>query len=132
MKLKQLIREMILTEIRANSTYSNYYYKYTSPFPDMRGNKSKEEFIDQVNQKNAKKNQVQGGTRNSVKVSHEFLQELKKYDKEQIKMGLKVEKEHDRGDDVDVVQDKLELLKIVIAHLREDPQYYTKLLKAKL
>jgi hypothetical protein len=44
-------------------------------------------------------------------------------------MGLNVEKEHDgkMGRDVDVVGSKADLLKIVIAHLREDPQYYTKL-----
>jgi hypothetical protein len=42
---------------------------------------------------------------------------------------LNVEKEHDgkMGRDVDVVGSKADLLKIVIAHLREDPQYYTKL-----
>lgn len=55
--------------------------------------------------------------------------DISKFDKKQILMGLNVEKEHDgkMGRDVDVVGSKADLLKIVIAHLREDPQYYTKL-----
>jgi hypothetical protein len=55
--------------------------------------------------------------------------DISKFDPKQIMMGLKVEKEHDgkMGRDVDVVGPKSDLLKIVIAHLREDPQYYTKL-----
>lgn len=54
---------------------------------------------------------------------------------EQLKMGLKVEKEHDdeMGKDVDIVpgHDKGTMLKIVVAHLREDPKYYTKLKKVE-
>ncbi len=54
--------------------------------------------------------------------------DISKYDPKQIKMGLEVEQEHNRGD-VDVVDSKEDLMKIVIAHLREDPKYYSKLKK---
>jgi len=56
---------------------------------------------------------------------------LDKFDPKQIRMGIEVEKEHDgkMGKDVDVVKSKSDLLKIVTAHLREDPKYYTKLKK---
>lgn len=57
-----------------------------------------------------------------------------RFDPKQIRMGLAVEKEHDGGEgkDIDVVKNEDDLLKIVIAHLREDPHYYTKLKKAGL
>lgn len=60
--------------------------------------------------------------------------DVSKYDPKEIKMGLEVEKEHDGGEgkDVDVVRNKDDLMKIVVAHLREDPKYYTKLKKANL
>lgn len=60
--------------------------------------------------------------------------DISKFDKKQIHMGMEVEKEHDgeQGKDVDVVKNKLDLLKIVVAHLREDPKYYTKLKKVEL
>jgi hypothetical protein len=45
----------------------------------------------------------------------------------QFKMGLAVEKEHDDGSKLDVVDGHLDLAKIVLAHLKEDPKYYTKL-----
>lgn len=52
-------------------------------------------------------------------------------DKNQLKRGIEVEKEHDgkMGKDVDVVKSKLDLVKIAVAHLREDPRYYSKLEK---
>ena len=50
-------------------------------------------------------------------------------------MGMKVEKEHDgpMGKDTDVVpgHDKGTIMKIAVAHLREDPKYYTKLKKVE-
>lgn len=47
---------------------------------------------------------------------------------EQMKKGMKVEREHD-----DVTHGSHEMVKkIAMAHLKEDPKYYTKLLKAKL
>lgn len=51
---------------------------------------------------------------------------------DQLAKGIKVEKEHDTNDDVDVVKSPVDLIKIAVAHLREDPQYYTKLKTAKL
>jgi hypothetical protein len=41
--------------------------------------------------------------------------------------GLAVESEHDDGTILDVVDSDLDLAKIVTAHLKEDPKYYTKL-----
>ena len=41
--------------------------------------------------------------------------------------GLSVEKEHDDGGKLDVVSSDLDLAKIVLAHLKELPDYYTKL-----
>lgn len=57
--------------------------------------------------------------------------ELDSFDSEQVKIGKKVEREHDggEGNDVDVVRSEEDLIKIVLAHLREDPEYYTKLKK---
>jgi hypothetical protein len=56
-----------------------------------------------------------------------------KVDPEQLKMGVKVEKEHDgpMGKDTDVVGKKSDIVKIAVAHLREDPKYYTKLKKVE-
>ena len=53
---------------------------------------------------------------------------------DQLAAGIEVEREHDgkEGSDIDVVKSELDLLKIAMAHLREDPKYYTKLKKAKL
>jgi hypothetical protein len=52
-------------------------------------------------------------------------------DKKELAKGINVEKEHDgkMGKDIDIVNSKSDLLKIAIAHLREDPKYYTKLAK---
>ena len=41
--------------------------------------------------------------------------------------GLSVESEHDDGGKLDVVDSKKDLAKIVLAHLKEKPDYYTKL-----
>ncbi len=60
--------------------------------------------------------------------------DISKFDKKQLLMGMKVEKEHagGKGKDIQVANSKLDLLKIAIAHLREDPKYYTKLKKVEL
>lgn len=50
-----------------------------------------------------------------------------KVDLNQFKMGLEVESEHDDDSQLDVVDSKLDLAKIVLAHLKEKPDYYTKL-----
>lgn len=60
--------------------------------------------------------------------------DVSQFDPKQIQMGLSVEQEHNgrEGSDLDVVGNDDDLLKIVIAHLREDPHYYTKLKKVGL
>jgi hypothetical protein len=57
--------------------------------------------------------------------------DISPYDKDQLRMGIEVEKEHsgEKGKDVAVVHKDSDLLKIAVAHLREDPKYYTKLKK---
>ena len=56
---------------------------------------------------------------------------ISRFDPKEIRMGLDVEKEHSggMGKDVAVVSKKADILKIAIAHLREDPRYYSKLKK---
>lgn len=51
------------------------------------------------------------------------------HDPEELRMGYEAEKEHDDGSDVDVVNSDLDVVKIAVAHLREDPKYYSKLKK---
>jgi histidinol phosphatase-like PHP family hydrolase len=60
--------------------------------------------------------------------------DVSKYSDSELLSGMEIEKEHDggEGEDVDVVKSELDILKIVIAHLREDPNYYKKLKKAGL
>ena len=60
--------------------------------------------------------------------------DVSKYDPKELHAGYETEKEHDgkEGKDVDVVGKKSDLVKIAVAHLREDPKYYSKLKKAKL
>jgi hypothetical protein len=59
--------------------------------------------------------------------------DMSKFDPQQVKMGRKVEKEHDglMGKDTDVVKKKGDIDKIVAAHLREKPDYYTRLNKVE-
>ena len=47
----------------------------------------------------------------------------------QLKMGVEVEREHGgkMGKDTKIVKNDGDALKIAVAHLREDPKYYTKL-----
>ncbi len=53
---------------------------------------------------------------------------------DQIKNGMSVEQEHTgkMGKDTKVASSYSDILKIVVAHLREDPNYYTKLKKSGL
>ena len=57
--------------------------------------------------------------------------DISKFDKKELRLGFDDEKEHDGGEgkDVHVVDNKADILKIVIAHLREDPHYYSKMSK---
>ena len=45
--------------------------------------------------------------------------------------GLSTESEHDDGGKLDVVDSKKDLAKIVLAHLKEKPDYYTRLEKVE-
>jgi hypothetical protein len=49
----------------------------------------------------------------------------------QLKMGVEVEREHTgkMGKDTKVIDSDADALKVSVAHLREDPAYYTKLKK---
>lgn len=66
------------------------------------------------------------------KVAKNSNLDISNFDKKELKMGFEDEKEHDggEGEDVDVVDSDEDVLKIVIAHLREDPKYYSKIKKA--
>lgn len=59
--------------------------------------------------------------------------DISKFDRKELVRGIAVEREHDgkQGKDVDVVGSETDLLKIALAHLREDPKYYTKLKKVE-
>lgn len=59
--------------------------------------------------------------------------DISKYDTKQLAMGYKVELEHGAANPkTDVTHDDpLKTLKIAIAHLDEDPEYYTKLKKVE-
>jgi hypothetical protein len=50
-----------------------------------------------------------------------------KVDAQEFRRGLSVESEHDDGGKLDVVDSKKDLAKIVLAHLKEKPDYYTQL-----
>ena len=63
------------------------------------------------------------------KVAKQGKLDISGHDPKELRMGYEAEKEHDDGSDVDVVDSDLDLVKIAIAHLREDPKYYTKLKK---
>lgn len=58
----------------------------------------------------------------------EELQKLiDQYDRSEIEKGMDVEQEHNGGKNLDVVKSPLDTLKIVLAHMKEDPKYYTHL-----
>lgn len=63
------------------------------------------------------------------KIAKENGLDISKYDFDQIQMGMAVELEHGtRTPKLDVTHDDpLKTLKITLAHLEEDPKYYTKL-----
>ena len=54
-----------------------------------------------------------------------------KIDLDEFKKGLSVESEHDDGGELDVVDSKKDLAKIVLAHLKERSDYYTRLKKVE-
>ncbi len=63
------------------------------------------------------------------KVAQRAGLDISKFDRSEIVSGFKVEREHDgkMGKDTDVVRSDADVLKIALAHLREDPKYYSKL-----
>lgn len=65
------------------------------------------------------------------KIAKDAKLNIDKYDIEQIKMGMGEELEHGKRDPkLNVTNnDPATTLKIVLAHLKEDPRYYTKLKK---
>jgi hypothetical protein len=67
------------------------------------------------------------------KVARQSGLDISKYDPRQIQMGMKVELEHgSKNPKLDVTHnDPTKTLKIVLAHLAEDPCYYTKLKKVE-
>lgn len=61
------------------------------------------------------------------KIPPELQKLVKKHDPKELAMGIEAEKEHDDGGPLDVVKNQVDLLKIALAHLEEDPHYYTHL-----
>lgn len=57
--------------------------------------------------------------------------DISQFSDDELRMGYEDEKEHDGGEgkDVDVVGPETDIIKIVVAHLREDPRYYSKIKK---
>jgi len=59
--------------------------------------------------------------------------DVSKFSTKELVDGLNTEKEHMSSKKLDVIKgDKVKILKIALAHLEEDPNYYKKLKKAKL
>ena len=71
---------------------------------------------------------------NAAYVSADFIYELadqagidiRQFNVNEVLMGYMEEQEHDKGQ-FDVVESPVDLLKITLSHLQEDPRYYTKL-----
>jgi hypothetical protein len=61
------------------------------------------------------------------KIGDSLSVDWSKVNLEQFRLGLAVESEHNDGSKLDVVKSKKDLGKIVLAHLKEIPNYYTKL-----
>lgn len=52
---------------------------------------------------------------------------IDQYDRHEIEMGMDIEQEHNGGHTLDVSNSPLDTLRIVLAHMKEDPEYYTHL-----
>jgi hypothetical protein len=71
-------------------------------------------------------------TEEAKKIGDEIGIDFTKYDLEQFRMGLAIELEHgsQSGDETNVTEDDLHLTgRIAWAHLKEIPDYYTRLAK---
>ena len=62
-------------------------------------------------------------------IADKYGLDISKYDPKQLVKGMKVEKEHDDGSEIDVVTNVGDLMKIAMAHLDELPDYYDRLEK---
>jgi hypothetical protein len=123
--LRKIIRELVLQELGTNSPYGSYYYKYTSPYPKS-SYKSREEFLKKAKEKGEE--EVPSLKRESDSPSSDtakLIQMANNHDRNELRLGLRIEKEHDDGGILDTVGDSMDLLKIVLAHLEEDPKYYS-------
>lgn len=58
--------------------------------------------------------------------------DMSKYDPKEVEMGLDDENEEHNQGSLDVVKKQSDLIKIVDAHLKKDPHYYSKMKKAGL
>jgi len=65
------------------------------------------------------------------KIADKYKLDISKYDPKQLIKGMKVEKEHDDGSELDVVNNVGDLMKIAMAHLNELPDYYDRLEKVE-
>jgi hypothetical protein len=63
------------------------------------------------------------------KAAEDAKLDISKYDDKEISMGFKAEKEEHGKGKLQVVKKDTDFLKIAVAHLEEDPKYYTKLKK---
>lgn len=66
------------------------------------------------------------------KMAKEAGVDISKYDVKELKMGLDDENEEHNQGSLDVVKKDSDIIKIVVAHLKKDPHYYSKMKKAGL
>jgi hypothetical protein len=72
-------------------------------------------------------------TADAKRMGDELGVNWKRVDLEQFRIGIEIEaEEHDAGDRLDVVGPKVDIGKIALAHLKETPDYYTKLKRVGL
>lgn len=70
-------------------------------------------------------------TKSAKAIGDSLRVDWNKVDIEEFKKGLSVESEHDDGSELDVVDSEKDLAKIVLAHLKEKPDYYSRLKKVE-
>lgn len=59
--------------------------------------------------------------------------DISNFDIKQIQKGMKIEREHGKEKDIDILGgNEVKLFKVVIAHLREKKDYYDRIVKAGL
>jgi len=68
---------------------------------------------------------------NLQKLADEIKVDISKFNPKELKMGFQVEKEHMKDADINVINKESDILKIALAHLRENPNYYTLLKKVE-